>query len=506
MKATSRGGSSVGRARPSQGRGRGFEPRLPLHNLPSHFVFSLEFTSSLIDFVKDRVILFNMEFVARPVRNSFFVLFFSLVSASVWGLGEISLDTSAFFLDDPGTSNVFSILNLRPQYRLENSKVEVGVEARGVVLTTDPRLFTADVVDLYVGTGSALSERHQFSFGRKYVDWSKVDSEWKLGTWSPRLSVNAFDQELLGLTGFFYEFRSKHVDLISHASFIAIPEFGFPCGDKDYNPNRFCSPMPSSFSIQDITVPIQININMPSYASVLLRPSAAMKLRFHGESGWWVEPSYGYLQVHQTNAALQVQVATPDTARAEVVAYPIFPGHHLLSLQGGMNQKYYDLWASLSGEIPNQPTVASDLVWDPLGKTLFFTFGGGLHLLDGLHVSVSHLTVSEEQINRPSPLPIEFSIGERFLYRSAWRVGARWENNNPVSYGATLTRDSRNQSNRINLALTIDLAKFSRLRNTLYSGWKFGFSADILTTSTGDGTIGSKADEDRFRTIVAYSF
>ncbi|HTL11684.1 MAG TPA: hypothetical protein VL588_04310 [Bdellovibrionota bacterium] len=392
-----------------------------------------------------------------------------------------------------------------PHFAGEGSLFRGVVDLKAASFISEHASFTFDAKEAYVSTSSRWSKNHEIAAGRRLVDWSRADREWNMGTWSPRFTLDPFEWEPVGMTGFFYGYRSQKWAVTAMVTPISVPELGIPVSEKD---GKLIYASPMSVPLQDQVavmgqlVPIKYSLAFPDAKDILLKPGVAIGSRFKDDSGFWAGGSYGYMPIHQSDLAVNAQL----DAQAGVVQtdlHPRFPMHHLATAELGYDSNYWSLWGSVTGELPEQVPTPSGWLHNNIGNTLITAWGGELRWQEGLRLFASYLQVDESKTAQASS-SMTIALPERYLFRRAWKAGGGWAGASPISYDFAWTFDAENSSNLV--SMDVHFKPGAGRVDPGRARWSVGVGADFISTATGVGWIGQYQGNDRVRGKLTYEF
>lgn len=422
-------------------------------------------------------------------------------ASSAFGLGVLEVESLGFLRSSQDRGSSSLTLSAGPKVSADGNRFATAVDARIHLFADEPSSFTIEAYEAYVATPSRLSRLHQVTLGRRIYDWSRADRAWDLALFNPRFTWDPLKPETVGLAGVFYSYESARWRLLAYASPVAVPERGSPVTSEDGRlkaPGPYWIPPAEKLELDGGKyADIRYRIQYPPLDELLLRPSAAVSLRYGSEKGVWASASYGVLPVHVPELAVEGSLDAGDMAFNAVI-HPRLYSRHLLTTEAGYRAGPWTIWASLSGDSPIRTEAPADWITLPAGPALIASWGGEFAWNEGLRLSASFLSVHENRGPTP-PEAADFETSSRFNYRRAWKIGGKWRGASPLSYDVNWTYDGEHSSNLV----SVDLNYFS---GRSVSKWSFGLGADFIATSTGDGWIGQYQGDDRFRGRLSYAF
>ncbi|MCC7440299.1 MAG: hypothetical protein IT285_01620 [Bdellovibrionales bacterium] len=419
--------------------------------------------------------------------------------------GLISLDSLSFFKSSRDRESFSSMLLLEPRFAGEGLLLRGVADLKAATFISENPSFAADARELYVSTSARWSPLHEIAAGRRLVDWSVADKHWNIGAWSPRFTLDPFQWESIGMTGFFYGYRSKSWTLTAMASPVSVPEQGIPLSESDGKliyASPMAVPLQEKVEVMGQLVDIRYGLKFPPISDIVLRPAGALAAKYRDESGFWGGASYGYLPIHQPDIAVDATLnANAGEVRTDL--HPRFPMHHLATAEVGYDAPYWSIWGSVTGELPEKLDTPQGWLTNRVGDALITSWGGELRWQEGLSMRASYLQVDE---NRPDPEEgaIDIVLPERYLYRRAWKVGAGWSGGSPISYDFGWIFDADHSSNLV--SLDVRYSPGTGRIDPSRQRWAVGFGADFISTATGTGWIGQYQGNDRVRGKVSYAF
>ncbi|MBU6154453.1 MAG: hypothetical protein KGP28_09150 [Bdellovibrionales bacterium] len=210
----------------------------------------------------------------------------------------------------------FPILNLGIRFQSED--VDRGgstePEYRGDLLfrisPTDPRAFAATSRNLYWGDRDRNSSTPlRFTFGRRLIGWTRLDTLWSLGQIEPLDQWDRLRPSLQGLTGVFAYTETEKFNFRLFLSGLFLPEI---------NPNvvlenqqfvrthpQSITSAPQTFTLLDQSLRANYFLNLPAMGSILFRPAFTFSMETKREIPVSAKFVYGYLPLNYFPIALQ---------------------------------------------------------------------------------------------------------------------------------------------------------------------------------------------------------
>ncbi|NDD90938.1 hypothetical protein EBZ37_02470, partial [bacterium] len=290
----------------------------------------------------------------------------------------------------------------------------------------DLKSITPEMRELYLATSPGLSQHHQIALGRMVHEWSVADSAWALGDWSPRYIWNPLKPKTVGLTGFHYSYNSKYFSIRAFASPVNIPERGAPIHTEN---GRLVSSNPDaavqyeSVSVMNAQVPIRYTINMPPMKDLLFHPSALVQVRFgQQKAGPWASFSAGFKPINSPDITAQATLKLTPSEYIDAQLYPRIVSHDLMTLEAGIKNKSFDLWTSLTRELPKGSSLEAERVGSPMGPALIGSAGVDTHLSGPATLRASVLSI-HEQLATNDGSTVTISLPGRYRFKRAASLG-----------------------------------------------------------------------------------
>jgi len=131
----------------------------------------------------------------------------------------------------------------------------------------------------------------QISIGRKIEYWSQIESDWQLGLWEPKYTLDALRPVNQGLTGVFYKVESDGHDLLIFGAPIFLPTMGPEIREQDgalvADSRWYKTPSRSSLIINKNTE-LLYSLNVPDLMKLVSKPGMGFRYRYGatGEGAW----------------------------------------------------------------------------------------------------------------------------------------------------------------------------------------------------------------------------
>jgi hypothetical protein len=415
------------------------------------------------------------------------------------------------------TPSFFPILNLG--FALEShSDVEARLgattewraDAQLRMSPTHPQAFAITSQNAYYGDLDHSQETPlRFTFGRRLVGWSGLDSLWGLGEFEPLDNWDRLRARPQGLTGIFAYTETQQLRVRAFFSYLSFPETNPNIVIQN---NRFAlehpqsiSNAPQTYSLINRPTPLGYELVIPSVHQIILRPSFAFSLETRAELPIQAKLSYGYLPMNYFPIALQGKLGI-DIDQIVVKLHPRLVHHHVYN--GEISYRFDDSTSTglmvmvkdpVQEPLPTDYTtsiLSTSTTWSPwiqyeLGRLKLqlahlWTFGG-------LEADVGPFAESRGSI-----------FSSRLLYRNATQIKAR------TTLGVQ-QRDSLEARYVHEYSIQGDWIAFDYVHQ-FKSGWSMLVGGDLIQSS-----LGAAADRgaefladiraiDRLRIGVQYVF
>ncbi len=413
------------------------------------------------------------------------------------GLGEASLLSASFLRTAPERPVTATSFSAGPKISRDGKVLRTRLDASAQLFAEFPDSLTIEAAEAAIGTSENVLGRHTLWLGRKRFEWSKVDTEWDAGIWSPRFIWDPLAPQSIGLTGFFYEASWKNVHWKTFATGVSPPERGIPIAvrDGEFVPRGpYWQPLPADLALPNRRIGVEYSLTEPSLSRAIFRPGVATQLRVGSETGPWTTVGYGLLPVHQFDFAVDGYLSPNGRFRADVK--PMLWHHHLLSWEGGISDKSMHSWVSVTREIPLTENVPSFWIYQPLGPAWILGSGFKFHILEKGSLGVSGLAVFEDKTEPQGIFGVTLALPSRFIFdravkiRGGWRFSERWEA--ASQWTADLERRGRWIMGEVQYVPRAD--------------WRVSMGVDWIEYDRTDGWFAQVQGNDRVRTNVSYRF
>ena len=411
-------------------------------------------------------------------------------ASSSASLGDIAPKSPYKFSLDAG-NNTF--LNAKTNYFGASQKsseldtVGVGVSRTDGPFFVNARWFySAEENSQYFDVPELSREIKAPSFtlwiGRHRENWSSSDSFWQLGYWQPRFNWDGFRPTEDGMTGIFFEPSTG--DRLKMTAFVS--PFFLPETDPNYqevnneivSENPWFRNPPTVVDFRDQITAVQMGIDTPNYASVVLRPSAGYKLDYQETPSATFHVAYAYKPMNTPILGYDYHIFTDaPSPYMNVSVEPRFDYEHIATVENPWSVGNVTITPSITYDAPQLSAVpstwiAQDLAqswigsltanWNVNGDSEENIYGGGMYVL------------GNQPSDRGENAQVQSEFGLRPQYLSALRVGYSFSRSyargRTGSYSSEATWDPR-------------LNGWELLNQYLYTwdrAWQASIQADFL--------------------------
>lgn len=428
----------------------------------------------------------------------------ALIPSMSFALGTVGFNSSSFFYknSDRGTAATTFEASIQGEWKQKYTQEKADLSFYSFV-SNDPQV-SVESKEFYISTQEGALGNHQFTLGRKIQEWSKVDDTWRnmMSLWSPRFSWDPIYPEQIGMTGVFYQFKTRRFELTAFGSPIAIPERGTPIEEKAgqiTSTNPFWKPLPSTIAVQGLDTPVQYKLLMPELQDLLLRPNAALKAKYKLDNGLWASVGTAILPVHMVQLAAEPFMdAQAGVLRVNV--RPQLPMRNMNTIEGGFDSpnRDWNLWFSASYEQPfqfeNNPFWLNPIIT----PAVVASSGTQVQLTNNFWFTGAVLFIKEEPFYRSSSLPdVNVALPSRFPLKQGFQVGGVWSFNDRTNLKTKWTQDLLERSHFVGVDIQHIIPK---------SGVTLGGGADVVISQTNTGWVGQYYGQDRIRGWLKYAF
>jgi hypothetical protein len=412
---------------------------------------------------------------------------------------DLKYFSEGFFTpNEYGENQVYHVLEVKPKLENFTKTFHTKVEGRfgfGLNSINDYQYYA--VPEAFLET---QNPNLNFSFGRKIENWSELDESWMLGLFNPRFRWNYFDPQEQGLTGLFVNYQTKSLQFKTLLSALYLPEQGPGYELKDgvfSSGSPYFQPPTNTVKVFDQSTSVYYNVQMPSIASIVLKPSFATSLKLKNEQGFGFRLGYAYKPMNQIGLGVDGKLNL-STLEAQVTAHPFVRYHELVSLDLLFEEpKDNDLNLNLSGvlELPKEASNVSQSWTIANSKPALITDLGVESKIiktskDSLKASLHYLKRQGGDALDSGPMAnsTQSFFESRFPYKDALSFGIKGPMfgilERKINFKQSFVYELRNLSlasiTRVNFQLTKDISLFT--------------GAELLSSSPQTKTIGFDSD------------
>lgn len=217
----------------------------------------------------------------------------------------------------------------------------------------------------------------RFIFGRKVLDWSRMDANWGFGAINNRVNFDYFEPGQEGLTGIVYDLNKPtsfgKFKLSIFASFLYVPEMN-PGQKYDEDTgevscqNPWCRPLENSAPVGSNEIPIFYNVNFPNESEVIFRYSFAAKVAFEIGEHFEIEAFAMRKPENNISVTAEIQYQMSPDERIFVDATPQFYYHDVMG--GTLNLRPSDNFTVYASALSISPNTFPD------GDELYIEYTG----------------------------------------------------------------------------------------------------------------------------------
>ncbi len=291
----------------------------------------------------------------------------------------------------------------------------------------DLRAFAITSKNLFWGDRDRNSSTPlRFTFGRRLIGWSKLDTLWSLGMIEPLDQWDRLRPTLQGLTGVFAYTETEKFNFRLFLSGIFLPEItpNVVLENQQFvraHPQAITS-APQTFTLLDQSLRANYYLNIPSLSSILFRPAFSFSMETKRELPISAKFVYGYMPLNYFPIALQ-GYTNISLNEVEVILRPRLLHHHVYN--GELSYRFDDHLSAGGVAFVDQPEretipegeVATPLLvstsWSPWVEYKAASFTATLsHLwvFGGLGADVGPPALRSDEASR---------FSSRMLYRNA---------------------------------------------------------------------------------------
>ena len=366
---------------------------------------------------------------------------------------------------------------------------------------TDKPAVGVESKELYIQTQKDLIGKSQVTVGRKIEEWSKLDKTWTMmSLWSPRWTWDELHPEVIGMTGVFYTYHTRNLEVTAFGSPLSIPERGTPIEEKDHNltsSNPLFNPLPTTLNVMGSPTTLHYSLLTPPLQDILFRPNFALRAKYKFDSGFWVSANSGVLPINMVQLAAEPYLST-QTGDLQVNIRPQFPMRNINTAEAGYQEKDWDVWASISYEQPfnfeNQATWLNPIIT----PSSIVSVGTDVKLTSNFSFNGAALFIHEQPFTVSSTLPaVNVTLPSRFPIKQGIKVGGNWKVSEVTEGNVSWIQDLINQNHLVSL----DVEHLIRKANLT-----LGAGADLILADSNKGYVGQYYGDDRLRGWLKYAF
>jgi hypothetical protein len=246
---------------------------------------------------------------------------------------------------------------------------------------------------------------------------------------------------------------------------------------------------------------VTYSIAYPQANQFFLIPNAAFSLRYGAQGaddGGWVSGNYAYTPLSASQIAVEPKINLVNSASFDTVIHPMFPYHHLASLEMGYREKRWGFWTSVTRDIPMNQDIPSTWIARPLDPTTIGSVGARVQPARGLDLSSSYIISHAGLVLDPLNATL-LSRQPVYLFTQAVDFDVHWQNASRLAYDLTTVLDIDNKSTQVSLDISL-------IPKKPQGNWIAGIGFDAISSQSGQGWIGQFEGDDRVRWRLGYAF
>lgn len=269
----------------------------------------------------------------------------------------------------------FAEAKLRAKAQAVWSHIKTHVDIGSTYAVNVPNYGTVYAPEIYV---SYFQPHLEINLGRKFFNWSQLDSYWQLGLWQTEFKWNYLQPVEQGLTGAFVDIHTSDWKVLLFASPLFIPEQSAPFNLSNGQLNSqspWFTPPAKYVQLFSGRADINYNLVIPDTSKIVNQFSAGMALQ------WIPKPfsvKISYVYKPRNTLALPVDgylALQPNGSNAPVSVYPKVIYHHLVALDLNYHTKDFSAWVSGLAEFQTNQSFDSNLTYQVLSNQLLFSPG-----------------------------------------------------------------------------------------------------------------------------------
>lgn len=181
-----------------------------------------------------------------------------------------------------------------------------------------------------------------WSAGRKIEFWSKVDSDWDLGFWSPSFNADMLRPKNQGLTGFFYRANNDENEVLVFVSPVFIPTMGPDIREDKgllVSDSRWYRAPPASTAILNKDTKIVYSLDIPDLGRLAANPAFGTRIKMGGKGpGWWASMNAGFKPINSLSLKYDRKLwLGTSTSTGKAVVSPEVSYHTIAGVDVGRN-------------------------------------------------------------------------------------------------------------------------------------------------------------------------
>jgi hypothetical protein len=270
----------------------------------------------------------------------------------------------------------------------------------------------------------------RFSFGRRQLDWSALDSFWNLGIFEPLDQWDRLRPSNQGLTGIFAftETRTLHLRFFVTGLFLPETSPNVVIRNGRFVPEhpQAIASAPETLNLLNRPTPLGYRIEAPAFSKVVLRPGFAFSMETRPDRDFHSKLAYAYLPLNHFPVALQAELSIP-LDQVEVTLRPRLLHHHIYSADASIRIGAARLGISALVDEPAPENFGADETTAPLTTSTYLS--PWIHWVQGrFRWSASHLLSygGLDPDQGPFATPGSSLFSSRILYRNASTLAFRW--------------------------------------------------------------------------------
>jgi hypothetical protein len=315
------------------------------------------------------------------------------------------------------------------QTRTTDDVLEADLKVR--ISPVHPDAFSVSSRNLYWGDAEDSPRVPlRFTFGRRQLDWSGLDSLWNLGIFEPLDQWDRLRPSPQGLTGIFAYTETRTLQLRFFVTGLFIPETApnIVLRNGRFAPEHphAITTAPETLNLLNRPTPLGYRIESPAFSKILFRPGFAVSMETRPDRDFHSKLAYAYLPLNHFPVALQAELSIP-LDQVQVTLRPRLLHHHLYSADASIRAgaALLGLSALVDEPAPEQP--GTDETAAPLTTSTWLA--PWIRWAHGsLHWSASHLLSygGIDPDRGPFATPGASLFSSRILYRNATVLALRW--------------------------------------------------------------------------------